>query len=457
MGRRISRVSSPASQGRLIAVGSGLGMALAGQPLLAMPSWELIPPPPPLPPISTPTLAAQQASTAKTATSKPAAATTVSAKSASAKATSSAAAPPLLSAGLLRWELLDSPSRTAAAQLPVPAATETLNPSTGFPTLASTSSSGTGLLWELAPGPGPDNRLLALASNSTALSDSGSPAEPLGIEPPPPTTTASRLRWEPVDDPMAVQAEQPDPESLTTPPALRYQPPFLLGPYIGGGVPSAYVAGWGDFYFGGSAATPGKLRDGDPDGSFNVGLGFGDADKLVAIEVDWGIGSVKNFNFNGGFSGAIGRNLISNGDIQLAISAGVIEFYDYGNESDEEPPSPYGALSLTVPLRPDNSFFRQRLQLTVGGGGAAFAWQNEDFSGPDAGFFASLGLELTRNTGISAAWSGRGMNANFSYVPFRDIPVSVNMLAADVFNASPYGRVGVLSVTWGSNFANGVF
>ncbi|MFO7628851.1 MAG: hypothetical protein R6W06_04920 [Prochlorococcaceae cyanobacterium] len=445
-------------------------MALAGQPLLAMPSWELIPPPPPLPPIVPEMSAAPKASTSKpaaakansTASAKPEDSKASSAKGSSNQASSTKAAPPLLNAGLLRWEVVDSPSKAAAEVLPTPVATPALNPSTGFPTLVSTSNSGTGLLWELAPTPGTDSRLLALATGSTSLETSQldtnqSAPEPLGIEPPAPTNTASILRWELVGDPNAVLAEQPDPESLTTPVALRYQPPFLLGPYLGGGVPSAYVAGWGDFYFGASAATPGKLRDGDPDGSFNVGMGFGDADKLVAIELDWGIGSVKNFNFNGGFSGAIGRNLIRNGNIQLAISAGVIEFYDYGNESDDEPPSPYGALSLTVPLRPDNAFFQQRLQLNLGGGGAAFAWQNEDFTGPDAGFFASLGLELTRNTGISAAWSGRGMNANFSYVPFRDIPVSVNVLAADVFNASPYGRVGVLTVTWGSNFANGVF
>jgi hypothetical protein len=377
--------------------------------------------------------------------------------------------------GALRWELVETPARVAGAEPvgPLLQADEPtlkpairLNPSTGFPTVAS----GSGLVWELAPSPASSQNLVAIvnAQDSLGRDANSQPAPGADVQPgpglieaPAPLRTASGLRWELVDDPNAVLAEQPDPETLTTPAALRYQPPYLVSPYIGGGVPSAYVAGWGDFYISGSAATPGKLRDGVVDGSFNTGIGLGDADRFVAIEVDWGIGSIKNFNFNGGFSGAIGRNLINNENIQLAVSGGIIEFYEYGNEEDTEPPSPYGALSLTVPLRPNNPIFQQRLQLTVGGGGPAFGWLNENtdgtFDAADGGFFAAMGVEITRNTGISAAWSGRGVNANFSYVPFRDIPISVNVLAADVFNNSPFGRVGVLSVTWGSNFANGVF
>ena len=44
-----------------------------------------------------------------------------------------------------------------------------------------------------------------------------------------------------------------------------------------------------------------------------------------------------------------------------------------------------------------------------------------------------------------------------SWIPFRDLPVFVNVVAADLFNATPWGTVGVLSVGWGDSLKLGFF
>jgi hypothetical protein len=51
--------------------------------------------------------------------------------------------------------------------------------------------------------------------------------------------------------------------------------------------------------------------------------------------------------------------------------------------------------------------------------------------------------------------SSRSANVNLSWVPFRTVPIYVNLIAADVFANTPWGTIGVLSVGWGDNLQNG--
>jgi len=235
------------------------------------------------------------------------------------------------------------------------------------------------------------------------------------------------------------------------------QPPFPA-PYIGGAVPTAYIGGWGNYWFGLSGGTPGKLRDGSVDGSFNAGIGFGDFYRTLAVELDWGIGSIKNFNANGGFSASAGRLLVDQPRFQLAAGGGVLSFYTYGNEGNPEPASGYGVISMATPLRPGNFDFAQVLQFSFGAGGYQFSYLDpETFESDSFGMFASLGLEITRNVGLSLGWSNRGTNVNLSYTPFRGVPIYVNVVGADLFNTSPSGTVAVFSISWGDDFRTALF
>lgn len=232
--------------------------------------------------------------------------------------------------------------------------------------------------------------------------------------------------------------------------------------YIGGAMPSAYIAGWGSYYFGLSGGTPGKLRAGgvgsQVDASFNSGIGFGDFNKTLALQVDWGVGSIANFGENGGLSFSAGRLLVDQPQFQMAAAGGVFSFYTYGNEGNPEPPSGYGVLTLATPLRPQNWDFQQVLQLSLGYGGWQFAYLDPiTFEGETEGMFAALGLQITKNVGLSTSWSARGTNVNLSYSPFRDLPIYFNLLGADLGDVSPWGTRGVFSVTWGDDFRTALF
>lgn len=238
-------------------------------------------------------------------------------------------------------------------------------------------------------------------------------------------------------------------ERLRIQPIVKRERPWP-SPSLSPGVPSAFVAGWGDVFISASAATPGNQRDGVVDGSWSAGFGVGDAAKAVALEVSGGCGSIKDFCANGSFTARLGRLLINESQSRVSLAAAWQNFAQWGNEGRQDNVY-YGALSYAVPLQPGRPF-AQTLQFNVGVGNSQYAPFVSTNSESQIGAFASLGVEVTRYLGLSAGWSGRGANAQLSLTPFRDAPITINLLGADLFNQTPAGTVGVLSISWGTNF-----
>jgi len=267
----------------------------------------------------------------------------------------------------------------------------------------------------------------------------------------PATTPVPRSEGPGLVDPAAPAA---DAQAVA---AARIEQPYLLRPLLGGGVPTGYVGGWGDYYIAGSAGTPGKTRDGSPDGAINLGFGVGDPLRSIGLEVYWGIGSIKSFNANGSVGMSAGRILVNRPDLQVAVAGGVLDAYAYGNEAGKPAVNGYGAVTVALPLRPGDARFPQRLQLSAGGGGNSFASIDANFQSTEAGFFVAAGVDVLPNLGFSVGQSSRSTNLNLSWIPFRSLPVFVNLVAADVFEATPFGTVGVLSVGWGDSLQRGYF
>jgi hypothetical protein len=216
------------------------------------------------------------------------------------------------------------------------------------------------------------------------------------------------------------------------------------------------VGGWGDYFLSGSAGTPGNLRDGSPDGSLNLGFGLGDPERLLGVDLYWGIGSIKNLNTNGAFGGSVGRLLVRRPDVLVSVAGGVVEAFPYGSEANPQPTNGYGALSVALPLRPADPVFTQLVQFTAGGGGSSFAAVDRTFETAESGVFGAAGLEVTPNIGFSVGVSSRSTNVNLSWIPLRDLPVFVNLMAADVFNETPWGTIGVLTIGWGDSLKTGL-
>ena len=260
--------------------------------------------------------------------------------------------------------------------------------------------------------------------------------------------------------PLAAPADRP---SVVPPPLSQQQPPsepiapFLKAvrpwpsPSLNPGVPSAFIANWGDLFAGVAGGTAGNLRP-DVDGSWAAGFGLGDAARLAALEFGGGCGSFKRFCGNGGLAARVSRIVVNQPRSRVAIAAGWQNFVQWGYEGRQDN-LVYGAVSYAVPLRSPRSGFAQTLQFNAGVGNSTLAPYTETDSERAIGGFASLGVELSPGFGVSAGWSGRGVNAMASYSPFRTVPITLNVLGADLLNETPAGTVAVFTVGIGGNFA----
>jgi hypothetical protein len=233
------------------------------------------------------------------------------------------------------------------------------------------------------------------------------------------------------------------------PPLITMKRPWPA-PNLNPGVPSAFIANWGDVYITGSAATAGNQRP-DVDGSWMAGFGLGDASKNLAVEVNGGCGSIKNFCWNGGLGFRVSRVLFKRPTALLAFAGGWQNAVQWGNEGKQD--NIYsGTVSYAFPLRSIGNFFSQTLQINAGVGNSSFAPYSATNSEDNIGAFASVGVELSPAVGVSAGWSGRGANAQISYTPFSNTPLTLNLLGADLFDQNPAGPVAVLIVSWGTNY-----
>lgn len=324
---------------------------------------------------------------------------------------------------------------------------------TGSSTSVPAALSSEAPLPQADPGPG---TALARASAPAVLVPADAvpapltPAAPAGM-----AATAAQPTAPAGRAPAAPRSTAPaDPEAVQ---AAPISPSPVLVPSLGGGVPNGYVGGWGDYFIAGSAATAGNRRNGVADGSINMGFGLGDPVTSLGVQVNWGIGSIQRFNGNGSVGVGVGRVLINRPTLQVAVAGGLLDAYVYGFEEGKPSVNGYGAVSVALPLRPNDREWQQRLQLSAGGGGNSFSAIDANFATTETGFFGSVGVELFPSLGLSIGQSSRATNVNVSYIPFRTLPLFVNLVAADVFNNTPFGTVGVLSIGWGDNLKRGYF
>ena len=236
--------------------------------------------------------------------------------------------------------------------------------------------------------------------------------------------------------------------------AAPIRPAYLIRPSLGGGLPTGFVGGWGDYFFSASAGTAGNLRP-DIDASFNLGFALGDPEKLVGVDVFLGVGSFKNLNANGAFGASVGRLLVNTPNLQLGVAGGVIDAYSYGTEANPQPINGYGAITAALPQRRGPTNPPRLVQLTLGGGGSSFAAIESNFQLRSSAMFGAAGVELLDNLGLSVGVSGRSTNLMLSWIPFRTVPIFVNLTAADVGAITPWGTIGVLTVGWGDSLKNG--
>ena len=173
----------------------------------------------------------------------------------------------------------------------------------------------------------------------------------------------------------------------------------------------------------------------------------------MAIQLGYNLTSLRSDQISGGVDLKLARDLIRNDTIRLALAAGVLDLYTHG-PSATSLSTPFAVTTMAMPVRIAGT--PRTLQFNLGIGGNRFQ-SPESIAWYDQGGFASVGLEVADNVGLSLGWSGRGLNTTINVVPLRGVPLAIGASATNLTNHQGRGRAAVLFLTWGGSFQTASF
>ena len=255
--------------------------------------------------------------------------------------------------------------------------------------------------------------------------------------------------WPPA--PVAAQTTQ-SPEQPAEQAPLPYKPPNLNPT----GIPSAFIAEWGNYYVATSMYGYDNGETGTSiDGWLGAGVGLGNARRFVAMEIDFNLESLSDTDNGGSLDVRFARQLLSTNSFALQIGAGWLGIASYG-DWPKPGGSVYGVLTAAMPLRPNDPTFRQTLQVNLGGGDGRFQ-RVDAVELLSSGVFASVGVELIPNLGLSVGWAGKGLNSSLSYVPLRGLPLYLGLSGSNLTNIDQTGRAVAFTLSWGGSFRTATF
>ncbi len=214
------------------------------------------------------------------------------------------------------------------------------------------------------------------------------------------------------------------------------------------GGPTAFGANWGDAFVGLSLANR-RARANEADGAMSLGFGLGDSQTAVGFEVGINIGSLRKFANNGDVLLKLHRSLPG----KAAIAIGWDSALSWGPENRNTKDTVYGVFSKVFDLQPNDLDNTLPLTFSVGLGNGRFrtvdALRNDR---PSVNVFASLGLQVTPRISLVSTWTGQDLNLGITTVPWRDTPLFVSVVVANVFGNNDNATLFSLNVGYGFNF-----
>ena len=215
---------------------------------------------------------------------------------------------------------------------------------------------------------------------------------------------------------------------------------FIPSPGSTIGVPSAYGASWGDVFIG----AAGAITDEDVvDAAVSVGLGFGNPNKSLGLEVGLGIASIEGDNAGAGLIGfKVHRSL--GADTKIAVGWANAVKWNIASSGE----TVYGSLTHRFKLQPGNESNQLPLTMTLGVGTGAYRSTGSLEAGENVpNVFASAGLRVIPRASLISSWTGSQLNVGTSIAPL-DVPLTINIAATDVTsNREGISRTGLLVST----------
>ncbi|WP_016948994.1 hypothetical protein [Anabaena sp. PCC 7108] len=248
---------------------------------------------------------------------------------------------------------------------------------------------------------------------------------------------------------------------LTTEPSYPEQKPFkpqklplvleknktqlLSSPSITMLTPSAYGKSWGRASIAVGFQSRARFTD-KADGVLGVGIGLGDANKSVGLDVNIGIVDLDSFQ-DGNISFKLHRRLPND----LAVAVGVKNFVTFGDTDGGT--SGYGVITKMFRLQDSDSKPFSRLYVSAGVGGGQFRSESDINKNIDTvGVFGSAAMQVAKPVSAIIEWSGQDLGLGLSVTPFPKIPLVITPGISDITGNAGDGSRFILGVGYSISF-----
>ncbi|MFP4299572.1 MAG: hypothetical protein ACLFT0_17275 [Spirulinaceae cyanobacterium] len=190
-------------------------------------------------------------------------------------------------------------------------------------------------------------------------------------------------------------------------------------------IPVGYGADNNTVFFTGNYQSEVRV---DPGSTFNggLGIGLGDADDAVGVELSYAFANNPNFG-EGGFNGKIHRRFP--GDVSVA--AGWNGFLNIGRHDWEH--SLYGAITKVFRTQDSLDKLFSRVSVTAGVGSNQFRSNGARIvRDNNANVFGNVAVRVARPVSLIAEWTGQDLGLGLSIAPFANIPFVITPAVRDV-------------------------
>jgi hypothetical protein len=205
--------------------------------------------------------------------------------------------------------------------------------------------------------------------------------------------------------------------------------------------PIGFGANFGQI-FGGFAFQSRTRFTNQADGGLALGVGLGEPQKIVGLDVTMAILSLFGDNAGrGSFSFKIHRSLPEG----FAVALGFENAINWGGTDAGS--SIYGVVSKFFQFTETTEEPLSQLTLSLGVGGGRFRSEGAIEDGVNSlGVFASAGLRIVEPVSAIVEWSGQDLNAGISLMPFPKVPLTINLAGADLTGNAGDGARFVMSI-----------
>jgi hypothetical protein len=272
--------------------------------------------------------------------------------------------------------------------------------------------------------------------------------------------------YQPAQTPPITQSSAGTPPAITSQPSIPGQSLFnptrlplrpssdreerqqlLPSPGITSVTPSAYGKSWRRAGVG--IGFQGRTRFTDEsDGALALGLGLGDAQKSVGLDVGVAIFNLsETFGDRGGISFKLHRQLPNDFAVALGWQNAIV----WGGTDAGD--SVYGVVTKMIRLQDSVEKPLSRLYLSAGIGNGIFRSEDDiNDENETVGVFGSAALRVAEPVNVIAEWTGQDLTLGVSFVPFKTVPLVVTPAITDVTNNAGDGARFILGIGYGFSF-----